>query len=114
MALPDFLRLWRSLSRLPRFPSALKLLRNRQATHAKQTEAIHVYVESAVRNAFRYVTLIISYLQLNRAIGLKETILVLNYYFLLLLVTRLELLIECHKTKTEVITLVNQRGHTSQ
>ena len=27
-------RLWRSLSRLPRFPSALKLLENRQATQA--------------------------------------------------------------------------------
>lgn len=101
LSLPDSLRLCRSLSKLPRFPSSLKLLRNRQATHATQTESVHVYVQSAVRNAFRYVTWIISYLQFNRAIGLQETILVLNHYFLLLLLTPLELLIECHKTKTK-------------
>ena len=29
-------RFWRSLSRLPRFPNALKLLKNRQATQARE------------------------------------------------------------------------------
>ena len=34
VSLPGSSRLWRSLSRLPRFPSPLKLLRNHQATQA--------------------------------------------------------------------------------
>ena len=33
-SLPGSLRLWRSLSRLPRFPNAFKLLKNHQATQA--------------------------------------------------------------------------------
>ena len=37
LSLPGFSRLCRSSSRLPRFPSALKLLKNRQATQVTQT-----------------------------------------------------------------------------
>ena len=33
-------RLWRSLSRLSRFPVALKLLKNRQATQAKLVKTV--------------------------------------------------------------------------
>ena len=35
VSLPGSSRFWRSLTRLSRFPSALKLLKNRQATQAK-------------------------------------------------------------------------------